>query len=42
MEIDPLLPARLLPREYGGRDARRNRLEVMGQAAEQMRAFQCD
>jgi phenylacetic acid degradation operon negative regulatory protein len=42
MEIDPLLPTRLLPREYGGRDAWRDRLEVMVQAAEQMRAFRCD
>jgi DNA-binding transcriptional regulator PaaX len=42
MEIDPLLPARLLPREYIGRDAWRDRLEVMKQAAEQMRTFQPD
>ena len=41
MENDPLLPTCLLPREYGGRDAWRDRLEVMGQAAEQMRTFQC-
>jgi DNA-binding transcriptional regulator PaaX len=42
MEIDPLLPACLLPREYGGRDAWRDRLEVMVQAAKQMRAFRHD
>jgi phenylacetic acid degradation operon negative regulatory protein len=39
MEIDPLLPACLLPREYGGRDAWRDRSEAMKQAAEQMRTF---
>jgi DNA-binding transcriptional regulator PaaX len=42
MEIDPLLPARLLPREYGGKDAWGDRLEAMKQAAEQMRAFRHD
>jgi phenylacetic acid degradation operon negative regulatory protein len=42
MEIDPLLPACLLPREYGGRDAWRDRLEAMKQAVEQIRAFRFD
>jgi phenylacetic acid degradation operon negative regulatory protein len=42
MEVDPLLPACLLPPEYGGTTAWRDRVSVMGQAAGQMRAFRCD
>jgi phenylacetic acid degradation operon negative regulatory protein len=36
---DPLLPEPLLPRDYAGRRAWRNRLRVMADAGEQMRAF---
>lgn len=39
MRRDPLLPACLLPRQYAGRKAWRNRLEVMEEAGKQMLAF---
>jgi phenylacetic acid degradation operon negative regulatory protein len=39
ISYDPLLPAALLPSEYIGRQAWRNRQEVMAEAGEQMRAF---
>jgi phenylacetic acid degradation operon negative regulatory protein len=37
--IDPLLPARLLPPEYLGRQAWQRRVVVLGQAGRQLRAF---
>jgi phenylacetic acid degradation operon negative regulatory protein len=42
MEIDPLLPACLLPSEYQGTAAWHDRVEVMRQAGEQMQAFRPD
>ena len=39
MGRDPLLPESLLPRGYAGRQAWRNRVAVMTEAGEQMRAF---
>jgi phenylacetic acid degradation operon negative regulatory protein len=39
MECDPLLPARLLPPDYAGRVAWRERLKAMAEAGSQMRAF---
>ena len=39
MEIDPLLPACLLPGDYAGIAAWHDRLEEMRRAAEQMRSF---
>jgi DNA-binding transcriptional regulator PaaX len=39
IEVDPLLPARLLPSRYSGCDAWRHRKKVMAEAGEQMRAF---
>jgi phenylacetic acid degradation operon negative regulatory protein len=41
MRHDPLLPACLLPRQYAGRKAWHDRLEVMAAAGKQMWAF-CD
>jgi DNA-binding transcriptional regulator PaaX len=39
MECDPLLPARLLPPDYAGRVAWRERLRAMAETGNQMRAF---
>jgi DNA-binding transcriptional regulator PaaX len=39
MECDPLLPGRLLPPDYAGRVAWRERLKAMTEAGSQMRAF---
>jgi phenylacetic acid degradation operon negative regulatory protein len=39
MECDPLLPAYLLPPDYAGRVAWRERLKAMAEAGKQMRAF---
>lgn len=39
MECDPLLPARLLPSDYAGCAAWRERLKVMAEAGNQMRGF---
>jgi len=38
--IDPLLPERLLPPDYVGRQAWRRRMEVLGQAGRQLRSFE--
>jgi phenylacetic acid degradation operon negative regulatory protein len=40
MRVDPLLPKDLLPPDYAGRDAWRQRLEVMAEAGAQMKTFQ--
>lgn len=42
MELDPLLPEMLLPPEYAGRKAWRDRLEAMSAAGEQMRSFRAE
>ncbi len=42
MELDPLLPMRLLPPEYAGTGAWKDRLEVMTEAGRQMRTFCMD
>ena len=39
IELDPLLPSRLLPPEYAGTNAWRDRVNVMTEAGKQMRAF---
>jgi DNA-binding transcriptional regulator PaaX len=39
IELDPLLPSGLLPHEYAGTDAWRDRVKVMTEAGKQMRAF---
>lgn len=39
LEIDPLLPERLLPAAYTGREAWRRKLDAMAEAGEQMRQF---
>ena len=39
MECNPLLPARLLPSDYAGCAAWRERLKVMAEAGNQMRGF---
>ena len=39
MELDPLLPNRLLPAEYLGCLAWRKRIEVLGQAGQQLSSF---
>jgi len=40
--IDPFLPGALLPPNYAGRQAWRDRVRAMSQAGEQMRAFQTE
>ena len=37
--VDPLLPERLLPAEYLGRESWRRRKEVLGEAGRQIRDF---
>ncbi|MBI5383566.1 MAG: hypothetical protein HZA90_02650 [Verrucomicrobia bacterium] len=39
MQLDPLLPARLLPPDYTGRRAWQRRREVLGRAGARLRAF---
>jgi len=39
VSVDPLLPERLLPPDYLGRQAWRRRLEVFGRTAQQLRNF---
>jgi hypothetical protein len=39
MGLDPLLPECLQPAEYPGVKAWKRRLEIMGEASRQMRAF---
>jgi phenylacetic acid degradation operon negative regulatory protein len=40
MEIDPLLPEKLLPPDYAGRQAWAHRRETMAEAGEQIRSFE--
>jgi len=42
VELDPLLPSCLLPPDYHGIGAWRDRMRVMKEAGKQMRAFQAD
>lgn len=39
VSLDPLLPERLLPQNYLGRQAWRRRMKVLGQAGQRLRAF---